>query len=50
MNTRLREAAKLGFKSAIIPQRVHRSEKLPDGIQIEEARSLREALELSFKI
>ncbi len=49
MSTRLREAAKLGFKGAIIPRRVHRSEKLPEGIRIEEARSLREALELSFK-
>jgi DNA repair protein RadA/Sms len=50
MNTRLREAAKLGFKGAIIPQRVHRNEKLPEGIRIEEARSLREALELSLKV
>jgi DNA repair protein RadA/Sms len=50
MNTRLREAAKLGFKGAIIPQRVHRNEKLPEGIRIEEARSLREALELGLKV
>ena len=49
MSTRLREAAKLGFKGAIIPQRVHRSENFPEGIRIAEARSLREALELSFK-
>jgi DNA repair protein RadA/Sms len=49
MNARLREAAKLGFKSAIIPRRVHRNEKLPEGLKIEEARSLREALEMGLK-
>ena len=45
MNARLREAAKLGFKSAIIPRRVRRGEKLPSGIQVVEVRSLREALD-----
>ncbi len=49
MQTRLREAAKLGFKTAIIPRRIHRTEKLPDGIKIEEARSLRDALQLAVK-
>jgi len=48
METRLREAAKLGFKKAIIPKRVRRGETLPDGILIHEARSLREALENAF--
>jgi DNA repair protein RadA/Sms len=48
METRLREAAKLGFKKAIIPKRVRRGEALPDGIQINETRSLREALESIF--
>jgi DNA repair protein RadA/Sms len=44
MPTRLREAAKLGFKGAVIPRRRNQNEKLPDGIKLYEARSLREAL------
>jgi len=48
INTRLREAAKLGFKAAIVPRRVRYSpgagEPWPPGIEIIEARSLREAL------
>jgi DNA repair protein RadA/Sms len=48
MNARLREAAKLGFKTAIIPRRVRQGEALPPGIEIKEARSLREALSLAL--
>ena len=48
MNARLREAAKLGFKAAVIPHRVRKSEPLPEGIQVLEARSLREALTLAL--
>jgi DNA repair protein RadA/Sms len=48
MNARLREAAKLGFKTAIIPRRVHKGELLPEGIATVEARSLREALHLAL--
>jgi len=45
INTRLREAAKLGFKAAIVPRRVRQTgEPWPPGIEIIEARSLREAL------
>ena len=44
MNARLREAYKLGFKTAIIPRRLRQGEPLPDGIELKEARSLREAL------
>lgn len=44
MNARLREAAKLGFKTAIIPRRQRAGEALPKGIELREARSLREAL------
>ncbi len=45
MSARLREAAKLGFRTAIVPRRIRRSgEPWPEGIQIIEARSLREAL------
>ncbi|GAP12536.1 DNA repair protein RadA [Longilinea arvoryzae] len=48
MDARLREAAKLGFKSAVIPRRLRKSEPLPEGIQVLEARSLREALTLAL--
>lgn len=49
MSTRLREAAKLGFRHAVVPRRVHKSgEPWPDGIQVLEARSLREAFPLAF--
>lgn len=44
MPTRLREAAKLGFKAAIVPKRLRRGEKWPDDIEIIEVRSLRQAL------
>lgn len=45
MPARLREAAKLGFKTAIVPRRLRRGEPWPEDIQIVEARSLRQALE-----
>ncbi len=48
MGARLREAAKLGFKSAIIPRRLKVGEPLPEGIKLQEARSLREALTLAL--
>jgi DNA repair protein RadA/Sms len=45
INTRLREAAKLGFRTAIVPRSIRKSgEPYPAGIQVIEARSLREAL------
>lgn len=45
MVARLREAAKLGFRAAIVPRRIRRSgEPWPQDIQIIEARSVREAL------
>lgn len=44
MPARLREAQKLGFKTAIIPRRLRQGEPLPEGIVLKEARSLREAL------
>ena len=49
MSARLNEAVKLGFKSAVIPKRIKRGEKLPPGIQIIEARSVREALDWALK-
>jgi DNA repair protein RadA/Sms len=45
MPARLREAARLGFKTAIVPKRLRKTEPWPDGIEVVEARSLREALE-----
>jgi len=49
MSARLREASKLGFRQAIVPRRVQRKgEPWPDGLQIAEARSLREALSLAL--
>jgi DNA repair protein RadA/Sms len=48
MTARLREAAKLGFKTAIVPRRLRRGEPWPKGIEILEARSLREALKLGL--
>jgi DNA repair protein RadA/Sms len=45
MEARLHEAAKLGFKTAIVPRRTRRTVPWPDGIQVVEVRSLRQALE-----
>ncbi len=48
MAARLREAAGLGFRVAIVPRRFRRSEPYPDGIEVQEARSLRQALDLAL--
>ncbi len=49
MGVRLREAAKLGFRHAVVPKRLHHAgEPWPEGIRILEARSLRDALALAF--
>jgi DNA repair protein RadA/Sms len=48
MPVRLREAAKLGFKTAIVPKRLRKGEPWPQGLQIVEARSLYQALEAAF--
>jgi DNA repair protein RadA/Sms len=45
MPARLREAAKLGFKTAIVPRRMRRTEPWPEGIQVVEVRSLAQALD-----
>ncbi len=45
MPARLNEAAKLGFKTAIVPRRLRQGEPWPKGITVIEARSLRQALE-----
>jgi len=48
MPVRLREAAKLGFKTAIVPKRLRKGEPWPQGIEIVEARSLYQALEAAL--
>jgi DNA repair protein RadA/Sms len=48
MPARLREAASLGFKTAVVPKRMRRGETWPEGIQVQEARSLRQALEMAL--
>jgi DNA repair protein RadA/Sms len=45
MTARLREAAKLGFKRAIVPQRLGKGEPWPTDNKVVEARTLRQALE-----
>ena len=44
MPVRLNEALKLGFKTAIVPHRLRRAETWPEGIEVIETRSLRQAL------
>ncbi|MFC2063793.1 DNA repair protein RadA [Chloroflexota bacterium] len=48
MPLRLREAAKLGFKNAIVPKRLRKGDPWPSGIKIVEARSLYKALEAAL--
>jgi DNA repair protein RadA/Sms len=48
MPARLREAAKLGFKTAIVPRRLRKGEPWPQEIQIVEARSVRQALDAAL--
>ncbi len=50
MPIRLREAAKLGFKTAILPKRLRKGEPWPQGIEVVEARSVYQALEAGFGI
>jgi DNA repair protein RadA/Sms len=50
MQTRLREAAKLGFKTAIVPQRIRKAEPWPGEIEIIEARSLHQAIDAALNI
>lgn len=48
MPARLNEAAKLGFKAAIVPARLRRSEPWPADIQVTEVRSIGKALGLAL--
>jgi len=48
MQARLREAQKLGFKTAIVPKAIRKGEPYPTGIEIIEVRSLDQALDKAF--
>jgi len=45
MGIRLREAAKLGFKTAIVPKAIRKGDDWPKNIEIIETRSLKQALD-----
>lgn len=46
--SRLQEAAKLGFKQALLPRRLRKGENWPKTIEIIEARTLKSALDLAL--
>jgi DNA repair protein RadA/Sms len=49
MAARLREAQKLGFKTAIVPKAIRKGEPYPKGIEIVEVRSVEQALAAAMK-
>ncbi len=49
MVARLREAQKLGFKTAIVPKAIRQGEAYPKGIEIVEVRSVDQALHAALK-
>jgi DNA repair protein RadA/Sms len=49
LNARLKEAAKLGFRRVIIPRTARRGEPLPEDVEIIQARSVREAVDVALK-
>ena len=48
MPARLREAANLGFKRAILPKRLRKGENWPDSLEIIEARTLKQAIQAAL--
>jgi len=50
MVARLREAQKLGFKTAIVPRALRKAEPYPGGIEIIEVRSIQQALDAALKM
>jgi DNA repair protein RadA/Sms len=50
MPARLREAQKLGFRTAIVPKALRKGEPYPQGIEIIEVRSIQQALDAAFAI
>jgi DNA repair protein RadA/Sms len=49
MEQRLNEAAKLGFRSAVIPKRIRATISIPEKFKVLEARSLAEAVKIALK-
>jgi DNA repair protein RadA/Sms len=50
MQARLREAQKLGFRTAIVPKALRKGEPYPQGIEIIEVRSIQQALEAALNV
>ncbi len=50
MQVRLREAQKLGFRTAIVPKALRKGEPYPQGIEIIEVRSIQQALDAALSI
>ena len=50
MQARLREAQKLGFKTAIVPKALRKGEPYPAGIEIIEVRAIQQALDAAFAV
>ena len=50
IQARLREAQKLGFKTAIVPKALRKGEPYPKGIEIIEVRSIQQALDAALNV
>ena len=50
MQARLREAQKLGFRTAIVPKALRKAEPYPQGIEIVEVRSIQQALDAALNV
>src|SRR6266498_2725554 len=50
LQARLREAQKLGFKTAIVPKALRKGEPYPKGIEIIEVRSIQQALDAALNV
>jgi DNA repair protein RadA/Sms len=50
MQARLREAQKLGFRTAIVPKALRKGEPYPKGIEIVEVRSIQQALDAALNV
>ena len=50
MQARLREAQKLGFRTAIVPKAIRIGEPYPKGIEIVEVRSIQQALDAALNV
>jgi DNA repair protein RadA/Sms len=48
MPMRLREAKQLGFRTVVVPRTIRKAEVWPEGLEVIQARSLREALEAAL--